>query len=716
MKNGVMWIVGFMLFSTLSWSNVSTSWEEATGKSDNDIVRFFYNSIESLEVSEKQELMRLIDSEKGKAKKMADNFEERKNNLSFALSSKRQSLNTCVNEQNSMKKEIMEQNGEQASIAIKIPEQFENIKNYNAAIEEAKKDLEQKLKKESFQIVILSKVPYDRKDRINDVINGAQKSASEFGIKKMNGAQLVSQTLIENQLQVNEIIKIQESGVAKSASSKEFKKIAGKQRFLYLISKFNIFPLEENVNALSGLGSVDKWKNNTKNIRVKEQAALDEIGEVDVSLKSYAIELVEDAKVANQKTKNRIKKHLSDYSFVLNSNKRKIKQTEQKLKRLKADSSDVVQLIQNLEFEKERLDQRCEMSRADYDKTQATYFAHLKDEEYMMVISIPKFAPGNKSEDEVYKEIASETVSNFTTKIKENSSSRKSVVQNGALVQDEKSESQGKANVTEVRLLGFYGEQDGARIQYELAVAFKYRFDEKKENLKKQVEKSQFDFEKLLAQPKVITPRSISINTPDQLELIVGQLRDLKVDVQPRGASQDVTWVISDENILAMVKSSTLRALSEGTTRVTVFSKLDPKVKQVVQVKVVDPKRKEKLSVAKSPLEEELSLVETQAKNQARTQAKVQEAAKSVSPKDESFRWGKWTMVGITAIGGVFFLNEFNQLNDRIKAQQAANWAGENVDHCEDPDTCSKEEGAAFNNLLFGSALLGTSLGLSIWF
>lgn len=85
--------------------------------------------------------------------------------------------------------------------------------------------------------------------------------------------------------------------------------------------------------------------------------------------------------------------------------------------------------------------------------------------------------------------------------------------------------------------------------------------------------------------PKLDKPTNINIS-PTSFSLKVGEQITLQATVVPSTTSQEVIWESSNEGFATVTKSGLVTAIAEGDLTITVISKLDETIKEVITLKV----------------------------------------------------------------------------------------------------------------------------------
>ena len=86
---------------------------------------------------------------------------------------------------------------------------------------------------------------------------------------------------------------------------------------------------------------------------------------------------------------------------------------------------------------------------------------------------------------------------------------------------------------------------------------------------------------------EMTAPQSVTLNAASKFTMYTGMSRKLKVkSVKPKTASKKVTFKSSDESVVRVTTSGTMKALTEGKAVVTVASAANPEVSKEVKVTV----------------------------------------------------------------------------------------------------------------------------------
>jgi len=463
------------------FANTGSNWINVQEKREGEIIEAIQSYIETIDVSSKEDLFKIKKNEQQTADDFERGFIQKKKELNYSLSRAQKKINSSQDVVNSLNKNIAEENSSIIENESKERAAQDEITTYKATVLAAKTNLEENIKREGFSIPILSVVPINRKDKVKDVLKRLQKSASLFAIEQKNGVEIISNTLIKNNITVSDIINAKTKGDAKVIETKEFQKIKGKKKYLYTISKFSVFPLDKEDSRIQLDSNQIDQNMEIRHFVLVDNLARSSLNELNDDFKEFGVNISNEVATENNNTAVRLNNHIKDYNDVLSINERKETRAKERINECNhniiASKDKIGKLKEELNiFEKSLIE-----ASTKYHVINDNLSIHLKSEEHTIIISIPKFIADDKSEDEVYRDIVTECVQNFNNKVLETYSKQSTTIINNTLASESSKETGRKGQINSAKLIGFYGEQDDNRIQYELAIAFKFRFNKKKD-------------------------------------------------------------------------------------------------------------------------------------------------------------------------------------------------------------------------------------------
>ena len=240
--------------------------------------------------------------------------------------------------------------------------------------------------------------------------------------------------------------------------------------------KYKIYPLQKRKEK--ELSSVKvQYGDEIEHYMIRIQGD-DILNETDEAFKKEVLSFLKG--IDNQKPKTQIEKFIKEYKNNLDTYNTKIKNSNIKIKNKEESLSIINKEFKTNQSELNLILEEENVLNLSYIEIANILQQHLNNEVYMLPINKPDYADITISENDVYKKIITDCFSDFDTKVNSYYVKRSSEIKNFILVKDEKFETKGNKEITEISLLGFFLEKDkndGNRIQYELAIGYKYKFN-----------------------------------------------------------------------------------------------------------------------------------------------------------------------------------------------------------------------------------------------
>lgn len=464
-KRFIIFIVSLVFFK--AYSSTSTGWKNVETFSNDNISLKLQSYVDELDESSRDSLQTRVEREKKNADTQKKEFLSKRSQYNHFLSDKQRKVNSYLEDLNIIKKDITFKKSEIYNINNMIEAETDNSSIYTKTISEAKNELKRKLSKESFKIVIASETGYTRNDKLKEVKNNIIKSAARFAVQEVNGIEIISKTLVNNNITASDIITSMEKGNAISIETQFIDHSKNNQ--IYSLIKFDIYPLDEKI-------TMNETEINYEE-RIRHYKLLsNEARKLITLFNKDDKKIVKNNSKLNLETLNRIKMHIDDYNNVFKKNNTRNVNSQKNIEllnqKLEIPQKDLVRLEEELEEKKFKYDK----IKKDYENLFVKYNDFLENEEHLIVINIPKYADEDASVNDVYKTIIRECIAKFNNQTFETYTKRETKVTNYMISNDALSEQHKKAIIKKVNIISFYRKQNESNVQYELAVAFKFKF------------------------------------------------------------------------------------------------------------------------------------------------------------------------------------------------------------------------------------------------
>ena len=460
----------------------SSDWINVEGKSEAEVVKLLQNMVEKLRISERDYLNVQLRSNITESDSEAADFSITRSQLRNSLLENQRKLSQINAQKTQKEKEIDEIRNEIKSNQKAIATEKKNIERNDLSKQREKRLLRSNLDKVYFTEVVVSKIVGGRRELPKDLVAVLTASSSDFAIGHANGMEIISETIVENNMLISDFIK----GEVKGYTEPEEHKISympgdDESTIIYAAYKYKIYPLGEHEKkemeetAPDGIDRVENHLAGRGHIEI-----LDELKDSDPAFIAEVNRYISG--IDNKASVEQINRYIQTYRSELKKLEELIKRSED---RIQFRTSNVKNLNNDLESEKIRLseiNQKRMTHLNEFTSTRNALNEHLNNEIYTIFLKGHGGGDLSKTQDDVYKEIIEKLFGDFRSKVQSYYSRRTSEVQDFVLIKDEKFEGRDDALLTDVRILGFFRESDrniSGRIYYELAVGYKYRFKDK---------------------------------------------------------------------------------------------------------------------------------------------------------------------------------------------------------------------------------------------
>lgn len=456
------------------YSETSSDWIDTKSRSDREIVYDIVDNILDLSESEKIELEEIMSEERAISREQEKDYDTKKRQIGKNISNTENKLRELERELLDLEGEINIKNVMLSHVLINIKSEQKNIEYFDTEKFGSELGLRRELSSFPFQLLVLSVYEYGGDEAIKDVVEKVQRSASSFAIEKSNGIEIISTSLQSQGISLVDSVTAKINGSVKISDTKFhlFKKWGQKE--IYVLTKFNVYPLDKNIDLYDGKIVYD---GNVKHILILDDGDLNVIEKLSGDFYTDGINILQDISENNQNVGELYKEKSGSYYDNKLITQKNIEQSKEKLQDLLVDqarlNSELITLKRS--YTKIKNDYKELFNKQKNLSYKLRMFE--KSEEYTRVVQVMQFASYEKSEEEVYTEMAVQAVKQLKNEAKNYFSNREYFILNYTDQGKKEQLRTVDSKITSAKVLGFFGGQHSNLIKYEIFVAFKYRFD-----------------------------------------------------------------------------------------------------------------------------------------------------------------------------------------------------------------------------------------------
>lgn len=318
--------------------------------------------------------------------------------------------------------------------------------------------LRERLDKFPFKAVLLAKAAYNGDLRL--VKEKMLYEAGRLAIEKVNGIQIISETLVKNQIFVRDIIEGTVEGKA-DCQPRELKTLEnGIQRVIYLYGIYDIYPLSASIK-LSNQAAALQLPIETHFIQNEYDASL---AKLPINIRQEIRAMLSIADQANVEVRNNLNTLVQQELQLLHNSGVN-------------DKKDVLMnkiAALRLQISSKRMDLiSCQKA---YTSTRQKFLDHLNSEQRIETVTQSDLEH-NRSQDVIKAGLIRDCLTQFRTTVKTLYSQEKDKVVNFQLVESSSPNVLKQVHLLSAKILGIYLSPSEGDIKYTVSVAFRFGFD-----------------------------------------------------------------------------------------------------------------------------------------------------------------------------------------------------------------------------------------------
>jgi hypothetical protein len=324
--------------------------------------------------------------------------------------------------------------------------------------ERSRQRLRERLDKFPFKAVMVAKAAYS--NNLELVKEKMLFEAGRLAIERVNGTQIISETLVKNGVLVRDVIQATTTGKA-DCQPREWKTLEnGTQRVIYLYGVYDIYPLSETVKP-SMRAAQQQVSVETNFIKSENDAAL---ARLPANLQQEIRGMLATAEQANAEARNSLSNLVQQEMRLLQSHT--VTEGRAALQ-ARFDALKRQTGAKRLDLTTRRLANQTARKK---------FWDHLNSEQRIEIVTQFDFER-NRAPEVIKAKLMGECVTQFRSIVKTLCSQERQIVSKGMLVASASASMFKQVRMQGVKVLGIYVSSSEGDIKYAAAVAFRFGFE-----------------------------------------------------------------------------------------------------------------------------------------------------------------------------------------------------------------------------------------------